>query len=177
MQSDIESLTQMHQTLKKIYKSQYFFEKHSLGKGSGGFRCLSQIITEGEWEYFVVQYAANGNKTNVASIWRTLLLIYVRNFQGSKRRVQCLLNRVWEILVAKTNLIPKKKEKKKEKKERCLWTACCKLFSVGLWTLCIFEQAICTAFCTCPAYRSVFSLFFIALTVERQKTTYKNSNM
>lgn len=162
----------MHQTLKKRYKLQYFLKNIPWKRSALEVR-LPQIITEGEWEYVVVQYAANGNKTNVASIWRTLLLIYVRNFQGSKRRVQCLLNRVWEILVAKNNLIPKKKEKK----ERCLWTVCCKLFSVGLWTLCIFEQAICTAFCTCPAYRSVFSLFFIALTVGRQKTTYKNSNM
>ncbi len=41
---------------------------------SQGYCCYSQIIIEGECEYFVVQDAANWNKTNVASIWRTLLL-------------------------------------------------------------------------------------------------------
>lgn len=87
-----------------------------ISESSQGYCCHSQIITEGEWEYFVVQYAANRNKTNVASIWRTLLLIYVRSFQGSKRRFQCLLNRVWAFLVAKTNLIPKKEKKKKTRK-------------------------------------------------------------
>lgn len=57
----------MHQTLKKRYKLQYFLKNIPWKRSALEVR-LPQIITEGEWEYVVVQYAANGNKTNVASI-------------------------------------------------------------------------------------------------------------
>lgn len=76
MQNDIESLMQKvscaSDTEEKIQIA-IFLLKHSLemeAKFQRAFKVTvaTVIITEGEWEYFVVQYAANRNKTNVASI-------------------------------------------------------------------------------------------------------------
>lgn len=69
-----------------IYWQTFLGKEVWTSERSQGYCCYSQIIIEGECEYFVVQDAANWNKKQMWLLFEGLCcFIYVRNFQGSRR--------------------------------------------------------------------------------------------